>query len=92
MELSYFDLLKKNDLTAYKLFIITGDEPLQKHNTIEKITNAFKAKNFEISYHDLSEQNIDVLYNEVDSLSLFSIDKFIQFNFDKPPQKNSNKH
>ncbi|APA82196.1 DNA polymerase III subunit delta [Francisella tularensis] len=87
MELSYFELLQKNDLTAYKLFIITGDEPLQKHNTIEKITNAFKAKNFEISYHDLSEQNIDVLYNEVDSLSLFSIDKFIQFNFDKPPQK-----
>ncbi|MBK2144298.1 DNA polymerase III subunit delta, partial [Francisella tularensis] len=87
MELSYFELLQKNDLTAYKLFIITGDEPLQKHNTIEKITNQFKTKNFEISYHDLSEQNIDVLYNEVDSLSLFSIDKFIQFNFDKPPQK-----
>ena len=87
MELSYFKLLQKNDLTAYKLFIITGDEPLQKHNTIEKITNQFKAKNYEISYHDLSEQNIDVLYNKVDSLSLFSIDKFIQFNFDKPPQK-----
>lgn len=36
MQLSYFDLLKKNDLTEYKLFIITGDEPLQKHNVIEK--------------------------------------------------------
>ncbi|MEY8716196.1 DNA polymerase III subunit delta [Francisella philomiragia] len=87
MQLSYFDLLKKNDLTEYKLFMITGDEPLQKHNIIEKITDQFKAKNYEISYHDLNEQNLDVLYGEVDSLSLFSMDKLIQFNFDKPPQK-----
>ncbi|APC90887.1 MULTISPECIES: DNA polymerase III subunit delta [Francisella] len=87
MELSYFDLLQKNDLTAYKLFIITGDEPLQRHNAIEKIINQFKAKSYEINYQDLNEQNIDVLYNEVDSLSLFTINKFIQFNFDKPPQK-----
>lgn len=87
MQLSYFDLLKKNDLTEYKLFMITGDEPLQKHNIIEKITDQFKAKSYEISYHDLNEQNLDVLYGEVDSLSLFSMDKLIQFNFDKPPQK-----
>ncbi|AFJ42713.1 DNA polymerase III subunit delta [Francisella orientalis] len=87
MQLSYFDLLKKNDLTEYKLFIITGDEPLQKHNIIEKIIDQFKAKSYEISYHDLNEQNLDVLYGEVDSLSLFSMDKLIQFNFDKPPQK-----
>ncbi|ASG67267.1 DNA polymerase III subunit delta [Francisella halioticida] len=88
MELSYFDFLKRNDLTDYKLFIITGDEPLQKHNIIEKITKQFKQKEFEISYHDLTEQNLDVLYNETNSLSLFSMDKFIQFNFEKPPQKN----
>ncbi|MED7819210.1 MULTISPECIES: DNA polymerase III subunit delta [unclassified Francisella] len=88
MELNYFDFLKKNDLTNYKLFIVTGDEPLQRHNIIEKITSQFKQKNFEISYHDLSEQNLDVLYHETDSLSLFSMDKFIQFNFEKPPQKN----
>ncbi|QEO58033.1 DNA polymerase III subunit delta [Francisella marina] len=87
MQLSYFDLLKKNDLTEYKLFIITGDEPLQKHNIIEKITDQFKAKSYEISYHDLNEQNLDVLYGEVDSLSLFAMDRLIQFSFDKPPQK-----
>ncbi|AIT09753.1 DNA polymerase III subunit delta [Candidatus Francisella endociliophora] len=87
MELSYFDLIKKNDLTNYKFFIVTGDEPLQRHNIIEKITNQFKAKNYEISHHDLTEQNLDVLYNETDSLSLFAMDKFIQFNFEKPPQK-----
>ncbi|WP_395166662.1 DNA polymerase III subunit delta [Francisella salimarina] len=87
MQLSYFDLLKKNDLTEYKLFIITGDEPLQKHNIIEKITDQFKAKSYEILYHDLNEQNLDVLYGEVDSLSLFAMDRLIQFNFDKPPQK-----
>jgi len=87
MELSYFDLIKKIDLTDYKLFIVTGDEPLQKHNIIEKITNQFKLKNYEISQHDLSEQNLDVLYNETDTLSLFAMDKFIEFNFEKPPQK-----
>lgn len=87
MELSYFDLIKKNDLADYKFFIVTGDEPLQRHNVIEKITNQFKAKNYEISQHDLTEQNLDVLYNETDSLSLFTMDKFIQFNFEKPPQK-----
>lgn len=87
MEQSYFDLIKKNDLANYNFFIITGDEPLQKHNVIEKITNQFRAKNYEISQHDLNEQNLDVLYNETDSLSLFATDKFIQFNFEKPPQK-----
>lgn len=87
MELSYFDLIKKNDLTDYNFFIVTGDEPLQRHNIIDKITSQFKTKGYEISQHDLTEQNLDVLYNETDSLSLFAIDKFIQFNFEKPPQK-----
>ncbi|QIV95480.1 DNA polymerase III delta subunit [Allofrancisella inopinata] len=87
MELSYFDFIKMTDLAKYKLFIITGDEPLQRYNIIEKITTEFKDKNFEIVRHDLSEQNYDTLYQEADSLSLFSVDKFIQFSFEKAPQK-----
>ncbi|GAB4222867.1 MAG: DNA polymerase III subunit delta [Francisella sp.] len=87
MELNYFDILQKQDISAYRFFIITGDEPLQKYNSIEKITNQFKKNGYEIICHDLNENNIEILYHEADSLSLFSVDKFIHFNFDKPPQK-----
>ena len=88
MQLSYFDFIKKPEITtANKLFIITGDEPLQRHNIIEKITTSFKNKSYEISRHDLTEQNHNVLYHEADSLSLFAMDKLIQFNLEKPPLK-----
>ncbi|AJC48270.1 DNA polymerase III subunit delta [Allofrancisella guangzhouensis] len=87
MELSYFDFIKMTDLARYKLFIITGDEPLQRYNIIEKITTEFKDKNFEIVRYDLSEQNHDILYQAADSLSLFNMEKLIQFSFEKAPQK-----
>ncbi|APC97474.1 DNA polymerase III subunit delta [Francisella frigiditurris] len=91
MELDYFGFMDKPNIADYKLFLISGDEPLQKHNIIEKINNSFKEKNYEIARYDISEQNHDVLYHEADSLSLFSMDKFIQFTLDKPPLKNLQK-
>jgi DNA polymerase-3 subunit delta len=91
MELDYFNFINKADISSYKFFIISGDEPLQKHNVIEKITSTFKQKGFEIVRHDLTEQNHSSLYDEADSLSLFSMDKFVQFSMDKPPQKSLQK-
>ena len=87
MELGYFDFINFSDIKKYKLFIVTGDEPLQYNNVIEKITAIFKESDFEIIRHDLSEQNYEVLYHEAESLSLFSFDKLVLFNFQKPPQK-----
>jgi DNA polymerase-3 subunit delta len=87
MQLSYFDFIKKLEVTAAKLFIVTGDEPLQRHNVVEKIITAFKDKSYEISRHDLTEQNHNDLYHEADSLSLFAMDKLVQFSFEKPPLK-----
>ncbi len=87
MQLSYFDFIKKTEITASKLFIVTGDEPLQRHNVVEKIITVFKDKNYEIARYDLTEQNHNELYHEADSLSLFTMDKLIQFNFEKPPLK-----
>ena len=87
MQLSYFDFIKKHEITAAKLFIVTGDEPLQRHNTVEKIISAFKDKSYEIARHDLTEQNHNDLYHEADSLSLFAMDKLVQYSFEKPPQK-----
>ena len=91
MELDYFNFIDKPDISNYNFFIISGDEPLQKHNAIEKITNTFKQKGFEIARHDLTEQNHSSLYDEADSMSLFSMDKFVQFSMDKPPQKSLQK-
>ena len=87
MQLSYFDFIKKPEITATKLFIVTGDEPLQRHNVVEKIITTFKDKNYEVVRHDLSEQDHNDLYHEADSLSLFAIDKLIQYSFEKPPLK-----
>ena len=87
MELDYFKFINKPDIDKYKFFIISGDEPLQKHNVIEKITDVFKAKSFEITRHDISEHNHTELYNEADNMSLFAMDKLVQFTMDKPPQK-----
>ncbi len=44
MQLNYFDFIKKPEITANKLFVVTGDEPLQRHNVVEKIITAFKDK------------------------------------------------
>ena len=87
MQLSYFDFIKKPEVTDTKLFIVTGDEPLQRHNVVEKIITAFKDKNYEIARHDLAEQNHNDLYHEADSLNLFAMDKLVQFSLEKPPQK-----
>lgn len=87
MQLSYFDFIKKTEITDNKLFIVTGDEPLQRHNVVEKIITVFKDKNYEITRHDLTEQNHNALYHEADSLSLFAMDKLVQYSFEKPPQK-----
>ena len=87
MQLSYFDFIKKPEITAAKLFIVTGDEPLQRHNVVEKIITAFKDKNYEIARHDLTEQNHNDLYHEADSLSLFAMDKLVQYSFEKSPLK-----
>ena len=87
MQLSYFDFIKKPEVTDTKLFIVTGDEPLQRHNVVEKIITAFKDKNYEIARHDLTEQNHNDLYHEADSLNLFAMDKLVQFSLEKPPQK-----
>ncbi|MDE5023119.1 DNA polymerase III subunit delta, partial [Francisella tularensis subsp. holarctica] len=48
MYLSYFELIQKNYLTDYIIFIITVYVPLQINNTIEKISYQFKTKNFVI--------------------------------------------
>ena len=91
MQLSYFDFIKEPEITASKLFIVTGDEPLQRHNVVEKIVTAFKDKSYEISRHDLTEPNHNELYHEADSLSLFTMDKLVQYSFEKPPQKSLQK-
>lgn len=92
MQTNYLDFIKKPDISNIKTFVISGDEPLQRFNTIEKITDSFKDKGFEIVRHDLTEQKHDSLYDEADSLSLFAMDKLVQFNIEKPPQKIFKKH
>lgn len=91
MQTNYLDFIKKPDISNIKTFVISGDEPLQRFNAIEKITDSFKNKGFEIVRHDLTEQKHDSLYDEADSLSLFAMDKLVQFNIEKPPQKNLQK-
>lgn len=87
MEINYFDFIKKIDIDSYKIFIVTGDEPLQKHNVIEKVIDTFKNKSFEVTRHEISDQSHECLYHEADSLSLFAMDKLIQYTMEKPPQK-----
>lgn len=91
MQINYLDFIKEKDISNNKLFIVTGDEALQRHNIIEKITTSFKNDDYEIIRHDLSEQKHTSLYDEADSLSLFATNKLVQFNIEKPPQKNLQK-
>ncbi len=91
MDISYFDFIKKSDISEYKLFIVTGDEPLQRYNVINKITQSFKKNGFEISRHDLTELDHSIMYHEADSMSLFAEDKLIQYNLEKAPLKSLQK-
>jgi DNA polymerase-3 subunit delta len=91
MDISYFDFIKKPDISEYKLFIVTGDEPLQRYNVINKITQSFKKNGFEISRHDLTEPDHSIMYHEADSMSLFTEDKLIQYNLEKAPLKSLQK-
>ena len=87
MKANYFDALRLIQQQHFPLYIISGDEAYQQHQLAEKLLTRFKSQDYEIVRHHIDAHNYDVLYQQSDTLSLFSSQRFIIVTFNKAPDK-----
>lgn len=87
MKANYFDALKLIAQQSFPLYIISGDEAYQQHQLCEKLLKRYQTQDYEIVRYYIDGHNYDVLYQQADTLSLFSSQRFVIIHFNKAPDK-----